>query len=107
MALPQQRRRLDSCRLYHRPKPFVSSSSLPSRSSPTDAPRSLTGILLRLTLPPVFLLASTSYFLPNSWRLISARLGIPEQYRDVKGWVDAQAGKVENVKREVEEKRRV
>ncbi|BGO95356.1 hypothetical protein NBRC10512_001821 [Rhodotorula toruloides] len=64
-------------------------------------------ILLRLTLPPVFLLASTSYFLPNSWRLISAHLGIPEQYRDVKGWVDAQARKAEGVKREVEEKRRV
>ncbi|GJN93876.1 hypothetical protein Rhopal_006935-T1 [Rhodotorula paludigena] len=51
-----------------------------------------TGILLRLTLPPVFLAASTAYLLPHSWDRIARRAGLPEEWRDVRGAVDRWTG---------------
>ncbi|GAA6005319.1 Mic26p [Rhodotorula paludigena] len=49
-------------------------------------------ILLRLTLPPVFLAASTAYLLPHSWDRIARRAGLPEEWRDVRGAVDRWTG---------------
>ncbi|GAA5917791.1 hypothetical protein JCM8208_002798 [Rhodotorula glutinis] len=56
-------------------------------------------ILLRLSLPPLFLLGSTAYFLPNSWDKIVPRLGLSDDWK----YANATA-KVHEAKHRVEDK---
>ncbi|KPV71852.1 uncharacterized protein RHOBADRAFT_47304 [Rhodotorula graminis WP1] len=56
-------------------------------------------ILLRLSLPPLFLLGSTAYFLPNSWDKIVPRLGLSDDWK----YANARA-KVRDAKHKVEDK---
>ncbi|POY71567.1 hypothetical protein BMF94_5431 [Rhodotorula taiwanensis] len=56
--------------------------------------------LVRLALPPLFLVGSAAYFLPHSYAKAAERAGVPQQWRDLRGRVDRAAKEAKKVSTE-------
>ncbi|BGP58056.1 hypothetical protein JCM8202v2_005713 [Rhodotorula sphaerocarpa] len=56
--------------------------------------------LVRLALPPLFLVGSAAYFMPHSYAKAAERAGVPEEWRDLRGRVDETAREVKKASQE-------
>lgn len=70
-------------------------------SNTAHAPPLPTGnFLVRLALPPLFLVGSAAYFMPHSYAKAAERAGVPEEWRDLRGRVDETAREVKKASQE-------